>query len=63
MYQNPFGFSLTAVKAGGEFIINYGGVDAAVLNLPLAAVLSAGTSNANLVSIIDHSVSFFFASS
>ncbi|KAI5474806.1 pre-rrna processing protein [Pseudohyphozyma bogoriensis] len=52
VYKNPFGFSLTAVKAGGEFYINYDGVDTALLTLPVADVVSAQTStgqDANLV--------------
>lgn len=50
VYQNPFKFSLTALDAGGEFIINYNNVDAAVLNLPVAPVISAGTSRGDPVS-------------
>ena len=31
VYRNPFGFSLQAIQAGGNFIIEYSGSDAALL--------------------------------
>lgn len=52
VFKNPFGFSLTAVQAGGDFIINYGGVDAGLLTVPVENSVSSGTSvgqDANLV--------------
>ncbi|KAM0750211.1 hypothetical protein T439DRAFT_247618 [Meredithblackwellia eburnea MCA 4105] len=52
VYKNPFGFSLTATQAGGDFYINYNGVDTALLTLPVENAVSAQTStgqDANLV--------------
>ncbi|BGP44010.1 hypothetical protein JCM10449v2_008067 [Rhodotorula kratochvilovae] len=44
VYQNPFGFSLTAIEAGGDFYINFNGVDTGLLELPVEKSVSAETS-------------------
>ncbi|GAA6027071.1 hypothetical protein JCM8097_006088 [Rhodosporidiobolus ruineniae] len=51
-YKNPFGFSLTAIQAGGDFYINYGGADAGVLQVPVQDVVSAETSTGNDASLV-----------
>lgn len=43
MFSNPFGFSLQPLEAGPSITLAYQGVNAAQINLPLAAV-TAGTS-------------------
>ncbi|BGP00846.1 hypothetical protein RTBOTA2_002159 [Rhodotorula toruloides] len=52
IYQNPFGFSLTAIAAGGDFYINYNGVDTALLPLPVAKSVSAETSTGNNATLV-----------
>lgn len=42
--RNPFGFSLTAKQAGGDFYINYKDVDTALLTLPVVDAVRAETS-------------------
>ncbi|SCV70806.1 BQ2448_3568 [Microbotryum intermedium] len=52
IYKNPFGFSLIAKQAGGSFLINWQGVQTALLTLPVADAVSVETSTgqpANLV--------------
>ncbi|GAA5969858.1 hypothetical protein JCM21900_004182 [Sporobolomyces salmonicolor] len=51
-YRNPFGFSLTANEAGGDFYINYNGVDTALLALPVAKAVSVETSTGNNASLV-----------
>ncbi|GAA5897781.1 hypothetical protein JCM8208_000260 [Rhodotorula glutinis] len=46
-YRNPYGFSLQAIQAGGNFIINYGGTDAGVLQVPVQDVVRSETSTGN----------------
>lgn len=49
VYRNPFGFSLQAIQAGGNFIIDYAGGDAALLTLPVQDSVSAEVSTGNSV--------------
>ncbi|GAA5951249.1 hypothetical protein JCM3765_002422 [Sporobolomyces pararoseus] len=51
-YKNPFGFSLTANQAGGDFYINFKGVDTALLSLPVAKAVSAETSTGNNAALV-----------
>ncbi|GAA5914535.1 uncharacterized protein JCM6883_003197 [Sporobolomyces salmoneus] len=51
-YKNPFGFSLTANQAGGDFYINFNGVDTALLALPVKKAVSAETSTGNDAALV-----------
>ncbi|GAA6063179.1 hypothetical protein JCM10212_003114 [Sporobolomyces blumeae] len=51
-YKNPFGFSLTANQAGGDFYINFNGVDTALLSLPVKKAVSAETSTGNNAALV-----------
>ncbi|SGY79107.1 BQ5605_C008g05044 [Microbotryum silenes-dioicae] len=42
-FRNPYGFTLTAIQAGGDFILNYEG-QAGTLNVPVGNVVKQGTS-------------------
>lgn len=52
MFANPFGFHLTALEAGPQITITYTGIDAAQINLPLAPVVSSGTSTGQQVPLV-----------
>lgn len=52
MFANPFGFRLTALEAAPQITITYTGVDAAQINLPLAPVVSSGTSTGQQVPLV-----------
>ncbi|GAA5937070.1 uncharacterized protein JCM15063_000146 [Sporobolomyces koalae] len=52
VYANPFGFSLTANQAGGDFYINFNGVDTALLALPVTKAVSAQTSTGNDAALV-----------
>ncbi|KAL8279026.1 hypothetical protein RQP46_008484 [Phenoliferia psychrophenolica] len=51
-FKNPFKFSLEALSAGGGFIINYNNVDSALITLPMADVVSSGTSTGDNAPIV-----------
>ncbi|KAM0789126.1 hypothetical protein ACM66B_003180 [Microbotryomycetes sp. NB124-2] len=53
-FQNPYGFSLTPIQAGGNIIINYGGADAGVLNLPVQDVVRSETSTGQQADLVIH---------
>ncbi|GAA6057282.1 hypothetical protein JCM3770_004534 [Rhodotorula araucariae] len=52
VYQNPFGFSLTAIEAGGDFYINFNGVDTGLLELPVEKSVSAETSTGQNAALV-----------
>ncbi|KAL8278093.1 hypothetical protein RQP46_009553 [Phenoliferia psychrophenolica] len=56
VYRNPFKFSLQAIQAGGDFIINYANVDSALLTLPKEDSVSAQTSTGNDADLVIHIV-------
>ena len=59
VYKNPFGFSLTAIQAGGSFTIVYNNANAGTLLLPKVDAISAERSNgqpADLVLAIQNAV-------
>ncbi|GJN94719.1 hypothetical protein Rhopal_007810-T1 [Rhodotorula paludigena] len=52
IFQNPFGFSLTPIEAGGDFYINFNGADTALLELPVEKAVSAETSTGNNATLV-----------